>query len=87
MWRLKNTRIDETEIYQTGAELIDLCESEGCRKLALSLGPQPPDCWRFHHGRQRRKQRDCLSIVSPGFGPSIRQTTSQTVRRLFPKAT
>ena len=42
--RLKNTRIDETEIYQTGAELVDLCESEGCRKLALSLGPQPPDC-------------------------------------------
>jgi hypothetical protein len=42
--RLKRTRIDETEIYQTGAELISLCESEGCRKLALSLGPQPPDC-------------------------------------------
>jgi hypothetical protein len=42
--RLKKTRIDETEIYEMGGELVDLCESGGCRKLALSLGPQPPDC-------------------------------------------
>jgi hypothetical protein len=42
--RLQNTRLEENEIHQLGAELIDLCEQQGCRKLALSLGPEPPDC-------------------------------------------
>jgi hypothetical protein len=42
--RLKNTRLEETEIQQLGEELISLCTAEGCRKLALSLGPEPPDC-------------------------------------------
>jgi hypothetical protein len=42
--RLKHARLEETEIHQLGAELIDLCERQGCRKLALSLGPKPPDC-------------------------------------------
>src|SRR5215468_3588776 len=42
--RLKNTRLEEAEIHQVGNELIDLCETQGCRKLALSLGPEPPSC-------------------------------------------
>ena len=42
--RLRHTRLEENEIHQLGSELIDLCEQQGCRKLALSLGPQPPDC-------------------------------------------
>jgi hypothetical protein len=42
--RLKSSRMDETEIYLLGSELTDLCDVQGCRKLALSLGPQPPDC-------------------------------------------
>jgi len=42
--RLRHTRLEENEIQQMGVELIDLCEQHGCRKLALSLGPQPPDC-------------------------------------------
>jgi hypothetical protein len=42
--RLKTTRLEETEIHQVGTELIDLCERQGCRKMALSLGPEPPDC-------------------------------------------
>jgi hypothetical protein len=42
--RLTNPRLEEGEIYQLGAELIDLCETHHCRKMALSLGPQPPDC-------------------------------------------
>jgi hypothetical protein len=42
--RLKHTRLEETEIGQLGEELISLCSDDGCRKLALSLGPKPPDC-------------------------------------------
>jgi hypothetical protein len=42
--RLRHTRLEETEIHQLGGELTDLCEQQGCRKLALSLGPEPPDC-------------------------------------------
>jgi anti-anti-sigma factor len=42
--RLRRPRLDEIEIYQTADELIDLCVRQGCRKLALSLGPEPPDC-------------------------------------------
>jgi hypothetical protein len=42
--RLRNSRLEESEIHQLGNELIDLCENDGCRKLALSLGPEPPDC-------------------------------------------
>src|SRR6476619_2256194 len=42
--RLKSTRLEENEIQLLGQELIDLCEKDGCRKLVLSLGPEPPDC-------------------------------------------
>jgi hypothetical protein len=42
--RLRNTRLEENEIHQLGNELIALCEVDGCRKMALSLGPEPPDC-------------------------------------------
>jgi hypothetical protein len=42
--RLRRPRLEETEIYQTADELIELCTGQGCRKLALSLGPEPPDC-------------------------------------------
>jgi hypothetical protein len=42
--RLKQPRLEESEIHQLGVEMVDLCEQQGCRKLALSLGPQPPDC-------------------------------------------
>lgn len=42
--RLKSPRLEEGEIYHLGGELIDLVENGGCRKMALSLGPQSPDC-------------------------------------------
>jgi hypothetical protein len=42
--RLKSSRLEESEIHQLGTDLTDLCELHGCRKMALSLGPQPPDC-------------------------------------------
>ncbi len=42
--RLRNSRLEENDIQQLGNELIDLCENGGCRKLALSLGPEAPDC-------------------------------------------
>lgn len=42
--RLKDTRLEENEINLLGQELIDLCEKDGWRNVALSLGPEPPDC-------------------------------------------
>ena len=42
--RLKRPRLDESEIFQLTDELTDLVTRDGCRKLALSLGPLPPDC-------------------------------------------
>ena len=42
--KLKKSRLEEVEIQQLGDELIDLCETHGGRRIALSLGPPPPDC-------------------------------------------
>src|SRR4051794_32164610 len=42
--RLAHARLEENEIALVGDELIDLCTHEGCRKLALSLGPETPYC-------------------------------------------
>ena len=42
--RLKHTRLEETEIAQLGDEILSLCRQDGCRKLALSLGPETPYC-------------------------------------------
>ena len=42
--RLRHSRLEEIEIHQLGEELISLSTQQGCRKLALSLGPATPDC-------------------------------------------
>jgi hypothetical protein len=42
--RLRQTRIEEASIDGLGDELIAAASEEGCARLALSLGPQPPDC-------------------------------------------
>jgi hypothetical protein len=42
--RLRAHRIPEEQIPELAAELIDLAAREGCRKLALSLGPRAPEC-------------------------------------------
>jgi len=42
--RLRKTRLEEAEIHQLGDELTALAQKEGCGKIVLSLGPQPPDC-------------------------------------------
>jgi hypothetical protein len=42
--QLKQHRLDETQIYEVGAELRRLVTDDGCRKMALSLGPESPEC-------------------------------------------
>ena len=42
--RLRARRLLETEILETADELVSLIIDGGCRKLALSLGPEPPEC-------------------------------------------
>src|SRR5687768_10588845 len=41
--RLKQMRLEEPEIHQLGDELLALTQAAD-GKVALSLGPQPPDC-------------------------------------------
>jgi anti-anti-sigma factor len=41
--RFRSRRLDETGIYEMADELIALGQEEGCRKLALSLGPGSPE--------------------------------------------
>lgn len=42
--RLRKRKLDETEVYQLAEELTSLITDEGCRKMALSLGPEEPQC-------------------------------------------
>lgn len=42
--RLVKNRLEETEIFETFVELLRLAKEEGCPNLALSLGPQTPEC-------------------------------------------
>ena len=42
--RLRRRHLAENEIPELADELLHLVRNEGCRKLALSLGPVPPDC-------------------------------------------
>lgn len=42
--RLRQSRLDEADIHHVSEELQQLVTIEGCRRLALSLGPEPPDC-------------------------------------------
>ena len=41
--RLRRTRLEEPEVYEAADELLALAD-EGCRQVALSLGPDGPDC-------------------------------------------
>lgn len=42
--RLQKTRLDESELLQLGDELLCLANGETGGRIALVLGPQPPDC-------------------------------------------
>lgn len=42
--RLDRTRLEELEIHEFGEEMLSLADREGCRFLALSLGPKTPRC-------------------------------------------
>ncbi len=42
--RLRQTRLDEAMIFELAADLRGLVLDGGCRKMALSLGPDAPEC-------------------------------------------
>jgi hypothetical protein len=42
--RLRQPQLDEPQIYELAGELRQLVTDESCRKLALSLGPDAPQC-------------------------------------------
>lgn len=43
--RVRNNRLlADVEVHQLAAELLELVKDRGCRKLALSLGPEPLQC-------------------------------------------
>src|SRR4051812_47478978 len=42
--RLRSRRLLEIDILELADELVSLIVDAGCRKLALSLGPEAPEC-------------------------------------------
>jgi hypothetical protein len=42
--RLRHTRFEEKQIDELAAEIVAAGCAEGCFTIAVSLGPQPPDC-------------------------------------------
>jgi anti-anti-sigma factor len=42
--RLPRQHLDESAVYELGDELLSLVADQGCRKLALQLGPEPVQC-------------------------------------------
>lgn len=42
--RLRQSRLDEPSVYEATGELRHLVTEDGCRKMALSLGPESPEC-------------------------------------------
>jgi hypothetical protein len=42
--RLSETRLEEVDIPEFAEEMVALADNDGCRFLALSLGPQTPRC-------------------------------------------
>ena len=42
--RLRQPRLNEPMIYELSGELRGLVTQDGCRKMALSLGPESPEC-------------------------------------------
>lgn len=42
--RLRQRQLEEPEVHELAGELLRLIDQDGCRKLALSLGPEPPQC-------------------------------------------
>jgi anti-anti-sigma factor len=41
--RLPRRRLNETEVNELADDLVGLIADEGCRKLALALGPKEPE--------------------------------------------
>jgi hypothetical protein len=42
--RLRHLRMQESDILEMADELVKLIDGEGCRRMALSLGPGPVEC-------------------------------------------
>jgi len=42
--RLRKLQLEEHELYALAEELLSLISEQSCRKMAFSLGPQPPNC-------------------------------------------
>jgi hypothetical protein len=42
--RLRQRRFEESEVYQLSEELLSLVSEQNCRRMALSLGPEEPEC-------------------------------------------
>ena len=42
--RLCHTRLDEAMIHELAGELRSVAANDDCRKMALSLGPESPEC-------------------------------------------
>lgn len=74
--RLRHTRLDEKQIDEFANELVAAAAADSCRKLALSLGPTPPEClYSIFLGKlisvQRRLQEKGRRLFLCEAGPEV----------------
>ena len=75
--RLRHPRFEEKQIDELANELVAAGHEDGCRTLAVSLGPEPPDClYSVFLGKlisvQRRLNEKGRKLVLCETGPEVR---------------
>jgi hypothetical protein len=79
--RLRHNRFEEKQIDDFANELVAAGCAEGCSKIALSLGPKPPDClYSVFLGKlisvQRRLEEQGRRLLLCDAGPEVQSIFS-----------
>ncbi len=75
--RLRHSRFEEKQIDELATEIVAAGTVDGCRTIAVSLGPEPPDClYSVFLGKlisvQRRLNEKGRQLVLCEAGPDVR---------------
>lgn len=75
--RLRRLELTEPEVTELGEELVSLLTDDGCRKLVLALGPEPPSLiYSVFMGKllmiRRRLQEEGGALKLCHVGPPVR---------------
>jgi hypothetical protein len=75
--RLRHTRLTEVQIDELANEIVAAGQADGCTRIALSLGPKPPEClYSVFLGKlisvQRRLREAGRELMLCEAGPEVR---------------